>query len=703
MQDLTLTVDDEELARPNLEDLRRLISKEAYAEMINTCLSLNAEVGHHYLAYDQRKTDKLVEAIRTKSIEFRCAKTNKLLISPVLAPDRKNYEDSILWNVSDLQIDRVLSNPGVKAEPFCKKSLKKLLPHLKLLKLSDKLLDLTAECLSVLEAEDEMVSRVLSELKDESMHRLAGKLGDFCSVEHIVNVIEKIEETLPCQALCLVRLLMQKQIGAKAFEEGFRCFISMLSKADLGDKALSLAEDVSENLSSSQLTWMITALGEQATGGDQRLLDRLKLRAALLKQRERADLNSGHIPDLDLKLITALEVLSRENFTLDEMLDALWSLFSTEFAARNSKAQLAINALNSDFKALREAFAQTKILTEQALAEQVAKHQESEAASKQTIRRLRAEVKSQSTRSRSLIEQAQIAQAAKCKELEQALLKSDAENESLNNLLRESQRTQQERQAALCQPPSTQADCPSFIYSCIQHSNTVYRTHLISGDQTSHSVASHYYQFKYGCCWTELPDGSLLITGGGSRKMDEVMLIDVQTWAVSEQSPMLSARKWHAAVYHAQHVYALGGEQEEACEKYSVPEMQWVSMAPLSAACWKSSAVVMEDCLYVLGGKGIEGDLDLVQRLHLEGQSWRIMNLKLPQPCFSMPCFKREDAVYLLVDKTFYDFTPLQFSMRMNVSRKIVSSSGLSYYIEGTLYCPSHTRAACSVEIGCIP
>jgi hypothetical protein len=548
--------------------------------MINTCLSLNAEVGHHYLAYDQRKTDKLVEAIRTKSCEFRCAKTNKLLISPVLAPDRKNYEDSILWNVSDLQIDRVLSNPGVKAEPFCKKSLKKLLPHLKLLKLSDKLLDLTAECLSVLDAEDEMVTRVLSELKDESMLRLAGKLGEFCTVEHIVNVIEKIEENLPCQALCLVRLLMQKQIGAKAFEEGFKCFISMLSKADLGDRAFSLAEDVSENLSSSQLTWMITALGEQATGGDQGLrLDRLKLGAVLLRQRERADLNSGHIPDLNLKLITALEVLSRENFSLDEMLDALWSLFSTEFAARNSKSQLQINALNSDVTALREALAQTKILSEQAQAELVAKHQESEAASKQTISRLRAEVKLQSTRSRSLIEQAQVAQAAKCEELEQALLKSEAENESLNKLLTESQRTQQERQAALCQPPSTQADCPSFIYSCIQHSNTVCRTHLISGDQTSHSVASHYYQFKSGCCWTELPDGSLLITGGGSPKKDEVMLIDVQTWAVSEQSPMLSARKWHAAVYHAQHVYALGGEQEEACEKYSVPEMQWVSMA----------------------------------------------------------------------------------------------------------------------------
>jgi hypothetical protein len=72
----------------------------------------------------------------------------------------------------------------------------------------------------------------------------------------------------------------------------------------------------------------------------------------------------------------------------------------------------------------------------------------------------------------------------------------------------------------------------------------------------------------------------------------------------------------------------------------------------------------MEDCLYVLGGKGTEGDLDLVQRLHLEGQIWKVMKLKLPQPCFSMPCFKREDAVYLLVDKTLYTFTPLQFSMR---------------------------------------
>jgi hypothetical protein len=432
MQDLSPTLEANELPLPNLEDLQKLISKEACAEVISTCSKLTTEVVHQFLAYDQIKTGKLVSAIKKKSLQFRCANSKRLLISPVLARDGLNYEERILRAVSDQQFEGALMDKKAEAKPFCEKKLKKLLPHLKLLNLSDDLLELTAEFLSVLDAGHKLVCRVLGDLKHESIPRLACKLGDFCSSEHIISIIEKIEESLPYHALCLVRLLMQEHMGTAAFEEGFRCFVALLSKANLSEEAFDLAEEISENLRSSHFEWMIAVLGDQPINGELGLrLDRLKLRAALLKQREQANLNSGHRPDLDLKMITALEALSRENFALDEMLKTIYRLFSTDFKAQDARSQLQINALNSEVKELREALTQT-ILSEQAKAEQVAKHQESEAAWKQTIAKLRTDAKfmrSALARARSLIKQ----KSASCKELDvslqQALIKSYTENE----------------------------------------------------------------------------------------------------------------------------------------------------------------------------------------------------------------------------------------------------------------------------------
>jgi hypothetical protein len=162
---------------------------------------------------------------------------------------------------------------------------------------------------------------------------------------------------------------------------------------------------------------------------------------------------------------------------------------------------------------------------------------------------------------------------------------------------------------------------------------------------------------------------------------------------------MISSRKWHAAAYHAQHVYALGGYQEEGCEKYVIPEMRWEGLPPLPAACMTSSVVVLESCLYVLGGRGDEGDLDIVQRLHLESQAWEVMSVRLPQPWCGLPCFKHRGAVFLVIEKTLYNFTPARISPQGTVSKKVVSSCGPSYYFRGVLYCSSHTRGACRLEI----
>jgi hypothetical protein len=64
-------------------------------------------------------------------------------------------------------------------------------------------------------------------------------------------------------------------------------------------------------------------------------------------------------------------------------------------------------------------------------------------------------------------------------------------------------------------------EVPTFIY--IYKNTLTSCTGLVTGEHSSHRVPS--YTFKGGCCWSEVPGGSLLITGGGWSTVREVVRI----------------------------------------------------------------------------------------------------------------------------------------------------------------------------------
>jgi hypothetical protein len=113
---------------------------------------------------------------------------------------------------------------------------------------------------------------------------------------------------------------------------------------------------------------------------------------------------------------------------------------------------------------------------------------------------------------------------------------------------------------------------PQFIYCCKYNSDRLLRTNLITGEQSSHQLPGD--QFNLHCNWSELPGGSLLITGGdeGYSAARKVVKIDTpREYAVSSQPPMHTARQSHAAVYHSQYLYVLGGYRGitlSECERY---------------------------------------------------------------------------------------------------------------------------------------
>jgi hypothetical protein len=104
-------------------------------------------------------------------------------------------------------------------------------------------------------------------------------------------------------------------------------------------------------------------------------------------------------------------------------------------------------------------------------------------------------------------------------------------------------------------------EVPTFIYSYEEYTDQLHRTSLVTGEHSSLRVPS--YTFKQGCCWSEVPGGSLLITGGvdeAHNAVREVVRIDTRReFAVAHCFPMLTTRMRHAAVYHTPHLYILGG------------------------------------------------------------------------------------------------------------------------------------------------
>jgi hypothetical protein len=267
----------------------------------------------------------------------------------------------------------------------------------------------------------------------------------------------------------------------------------------------------------------------------------------------------------------------------------------------------------------------------------------------------------------------------------------------------------QGKQAQLAQElqmVQTHSDVPTFIYSYEIDTEQLHRTNLVTGEHSSHRIPSYY--FKYGCCWSELPGGSLLITGG-MYGLTEVERIDTRReFAIARCPPMLTPRESHTAVYCTPHLYVLGGMDDNddnrclrECERYVCAENRWEALPPLPRACSNSSGVVIENSLYALGGMRNGTYLDLVQKLSLESLTWELMQFRLPFVSFDSPCFKlRDTEVYLVVNKTLCSFTGSEVRPLKTLTEDIESWFGASYYHNGTLYCSYYEGGVRSYKIG---
>jgi hypothetical protein len=124
------------------------------------------------------------------------------------------------------------------------------------------------------------------------------------------------------------------------------------------------------------------------------------------------------------------------------------------------------------------------------------------------------------------------------------------------DLDQEGSQWKQAQSAQELQKLQAESEVHIFIYSYSQHTAHLRRTSLVTGKHSSLRVPS--YTFKPYRCWSEVPGGSLLITGGGNPSAREVVRLDTRReLAVTHWAPMLTPRSIHAAVYHTPHLYFL--------------------------------------------------------------------------------------------------------------------------------------------------
>jgi hypothetical protein len=248
--------------------------------------------------------------------------------------------------------------------------------------------------------------------------------------------------------------------------------------------------------------------------------------------------------------------------------------------------------------------------------------------------------------------------------------------------------TEEAKQLQSTQTLPKRQPTPAFLYYYQERTNNLHRVNLLTREMSCHEVP--HYQFKSGCRWSELLGGSLLITGGHKSytALKDVVRLDVETFGVSPQPPMPTARYHHAAVYHSQYLYVLGGLNDRyilsECERYSCAENRWQVLPALRVAGAGMSVVEVENSVYALGGSTRSRALDTVQKLSLDSLTWQLMQLKLPQTAHWMPCFKADAQVYLVIKETLYSFTPLQVKAVKTLPESIGCYS--SSYSRGTLY-----------------
>ncbi|OMJ93855.1 hypothetical protein SteCoe_3044 [Stentor coeruleus] len=150
------------------------------------------------------------------------------------------------------------------------------------------------------------------------------------------------------------------------------------------------------------------------------------------------------------------------------------------------------------------------------------------------------------------------------------------------------------------------------------------------------------YEFNYYAAAATLPDGSTMITGGGSSNTVYVY----KDKKIYPAAPMLQIRKEHATVYLNNFVYTIGGYDGQnnqflnECEKFCIYSKEWAPCASMIVArCAFSATSVNNKYIFIFGGYDGTQRLASIERFNPELDSWSMINTTLRFQLSNCGCF----------------------------------------------------------------
>jgi len=246
----------------------------------------------------------------------------------------------------------------------------------------------------------------------------------------------------------------------------------------------------------------------------------------------------------------------------------------------------------------------------------------------------------------------------------------------------------------------------------INDSEVYFRADISSGQMFTHQLED--FEYKVGSSWADTPSGQLF-TGGSYDPKEAVMVHSRADFAWSYRSEMMLSRQFHNSIYYKGHVYVVGGYHKgtlRECERYNTKYDYWENLAPLVIGVRFTSAIALNEAIYVLGGT-LKVDVGttkhaksaLIQEYSVLNDSWKVLDINLPFRSSNLPCFKVKDnseLIYFIIENRLYTFKPrasriqhiLTLPQRTNLIRSPCT------YRDGHIYCISDMNMSSLAEEG---
>jgi hypothetical protein len=243
-------------------------------------------------------------------------------------------------------------------------------------------------------------------------------------------------------------------------------------------------------------------------------------------------------------------------------------------------------------------------------------------------------------------------------------------------------------------------DYHTRLYNFISYSGDLYWTALPSAAEGRCSLKLSLPTSS--CSFVELPDSCLLLTGGywrltPTREVGKVLVR--HDFAVVSKPSMLEGRAAHCSVYFRDYVYVIGFIRN-SCERFNCTAEVWSPLPSLPSSPIRSQvcavvALAQTQSVYAVTSSS------LVYELPLERLEWTQLQLKLPVIDELTPYFQLNGAEFFMMARSsLYSLNPSSCEVKLVKQIQDAVCFGLSYYVDGLVYCASRGGRIEVFELG---